>query len=341
VLSLKPRTSPHKPNGSPDEPIVQVKGLSIRYPVGRAGFWGQQRLFVHAVDDVSFEIRRGETLGLVGESGSGKTTTGRAVLRRLQPTAGTIRFKGQDITNVTGEPLRQLRRHMQLVFQDPYASLNPRMRVFDIVAEPLLVHGLVEHARDAEARVAELLALVGLREADMHRYPHAFSGGQRQRIGIARALALEPEFVVADEPVSALDVSIRAQVVNLLQDLQERLGLTYLFIAHDLSVVRHISHRVAIMYAGKIVEVGDRHAIYEDPKHPYTKALLSAVPIPDPKVETNRRRVILSGSPPDLVNPPFGCRFHTRCPIAVDRCATDPPPFEDKAPDHPAACWLA
>jgi peptide/nickel transport system ATP-binding protein len=312
----------------------------VHFPVGRAGFWGQHKLFVHAVDDVSFEIRRGETLGLVGESGSGKTTTGRAVLRRLVPTAGTIRFKGEDITKLVGEPLRRLRRGMQLVFQDPYASLNPRMRVFDIVAEPLLVHGLVKHARDAGDRVAELLTLVGLREADMQRYPHAFSGGQRQRVGIARALALEPEFIVADEPVSALDVSIRAQVVNLLQDLQERLGLTYLFIAHDLSVVRHISHRVAIMYAGKIVEVGDRDAIYEDPKHPYTKALLSAVPIPDPKVEASRRRVILSGSPPDLGNPPAGCRFHSRCPIAVGRCATDPPPFEDKAPHHPAACWL-
>jgi oligopeptide/dipeptide ABC transporter ATP-binding protein len=340
VLSLKPRESPHEPNGASDEPIVEVEGLSIHFPVGRAGFWGQQKLVVHAVDDVSFAIGRGETLGLVGESGSGKTTTGRAVLRRLKPTAGTIRFKGEDITNVTGEPLRNLRRNMQLVFQDPYASLNPRMRVFDIVAEPLLVHGLVKQVRDAEQRVAELLTLVGLREADMYRYPHAFSGGQRQRVGIARALALEPEFVVADEPVSALDVSVRAQVVNLLQDLQERLGLTYLFIAHDLSVVRHISHRVAIMYAGKIVEVGDRDAIYEDPKHPYTKALLSAVPIPDPKVEVNRRRVILSGSPPDLIDPPSGCRFHTRCPIAVDRCASDQPPLEDKARDHPAACWL-
>jgi oligopeptide/dipeptide ABC transporter ATP-binding protein len=263
------------------------------------------------------------------------------VLRRLEPTAGTIRFKGQDITKTTGEPLRALRRSMQLVFQDPYASLNPRMRVLDIVAEPLLVHGIVKQQRDAEERVAELLELVGLREADMYRYPHAFSGGQRQRVGIARALGLEPELIVADEPVSALDVSIRAQVVNLLQDLQERLGLTYLFIAHDLSVVRHISHRVAIMYAGKIVEVGDRHAIYEDPKHPYTRALLSAVPIPDPKVEVNRRRIILTGSPPDLVDPPSGCRFHTRCPIAVDHCATDAPPFQDKAPDHPAACWLA
>ena len=341
MLSLKPRSSPRRPDGASDEPIVQVQDLSVRFPVGRAGFWGQHKLFVHAVDDVSFEIRRGETLGLVGESGSGKTTTGRAVLRRLRPTAGTIRFKGQDITGVTGEPLRQLRRHMQLVFQDPYASLNPRMRVFDIVAEPLLVHRLVEQAGDAEERVAELLKLVGLREADMYRYPHAFSGGQRQRIGIARALALEPEFVVAGEPVAALDVSVRAQVVNLLQDLQERLGLTYLFIAHDLSVVRHISHRVAIMYAGKIVETGDRDAIYEDPKHPYTKALLSAVPIPDPKVEVARSRVILSGSPPDLITPPSGCRFHTRCPIAVDRCAGDPPPLEDKAPDHPAACWLA
>ena len=341
MLSLKPKGSPRKPGGPSDEPIVQVEGLSIHFPVGRAGFWGQHKLFVHAVDDVSFEVRRGETLGLVGESGSGKTTTGRAVLRRLEPTAGTIRFKGQDITNVTGEPLRHLRRSMQLVFQDPYASLNPRMRVFDIVAEPLLVHGVVKQSRDAEERVAELLELVGLREADMHRYPHAFSGGQRQRVGIARALALEPEFIVADEPVSALDVSIRAQVVNLLQDLQERLGLTYLFIAHDLSVVRHISHRVAIMYAGKIVELGDRDAIYEDPKHPYTKALLSAVPIPDPKLERKRKRIVLTGDVPSPVNPPSGCRFRTRCWKAQEICAAEEPALVDRGQGHPVACHFA
>ena len=332
--------SPREPGRSPAEPLLRVEGLSVRFPIGRAGFWGQDKLFVHAVDDVSFEIARGETLGLVGESGSGKTTTGRAVLRRVEPAAGRILFKGEDITGATGEPLRRLRRSMQLVFQDPYASLNPRMRILDIVGEPLLVHGEVRSLEAATERVAELLELVGLPANAMDRYPHAFSGGQRQRIGIARALALEPEFIVADEPVSALDVSIRAQVVNLLQDLQERLGLTYLFIAHDLSVVRHISHRVAIMYAGKIVEIGDRHAIYENPKHPYTRALLSAVPIPDPEVESRRHRIVLHGSPPDLIHPPGGCRFSSRCPIAVDRCATDPPPLEEKQPAHRAACWL-
>jgi oligopeptide/dipeptide ABC transporter ATP-binding protein len=340
VRSPQLTESPREPGRSPGEPLLRVEGLSVRFPIGRAGFWGQDRLFVHAVDDVSFEIARGETLGLVGESGSGKTTTGRAVLRRVEPAAGRIFFNGEDITATTGEPLRRLRRGMQLVFQDPYASLNPRMRILDIVAEPLLVHGLVRSIEDATDRVAELLELVGLPANAMERYPHAFSGGQRQRIGIARALALEPEFIVADEPVSALDVSIRAQVVNLLQDLQERLGLTYLFIAHDLSVVRHISHRVAIMYAGRIVEIGDRHAIYEDPKHPYTRALLSAVPIPDPEVESRRRRIVLQGTPPDLIHPPSGCRFHSRCPIAVDRCATDSPPLEEKQPGHRAACWL-
>jgi oligopeptide/dipeptide ABC transporter ATP-binding protein len=332
---------PQKPGHSTAEPLLRVEGLTVRFPIGRAGFWGQQRLFVHAVEDVSFEIHPGETLGLVGESGSGKTTTGRAVLRRIQPAAGRIHFKGEDITGVTGERLRQLRRSMQLVFQDPYASLNPRMKVLDIVAEPLLVHGLVGSVDAAADRVAELLGLVGLPADVMYRYPHAFSGGQRQRIGIARALALEPSLIVADEPVSALDVSIRAQVVNLLQDLQERLGLAYLFIAHDLSVVRHISHRVAIMYAGKIVETGDRHAIYEDPKHPYTKALLSAVPIPDPRVELQRRRIVLAGTMPDLIHPPAGCRFHTRCPIAEPRCSDEQPPLEPKQPGHHAACWLS
>jgi peptide/nickel transport system ATP-binding protein len=271
---------------------------------------------VHAVDDVSFEIRRGETLGLVGESGSGKTTTGRAILRRVSITAGRIWFKGRDITGLRGEELRRLRRDMQLVFQDPYASLNPRMRVLDIVAEPLLVHGLVRRIEDAEDRVVELLELVGLPVDAVERYPHAFSGGQRQRIGIARALALEPDLIVADEPVSALDVSIRAQVVNLMQDLQERLGLTYLFIAHDLSVVRHISHRIAVMYAGKLVELADRDEIYRDPRHPYTRALLSAVPIPDPRVQRARSSAVLRGEIPNPVQPPTGCRFHTRCPIA-------------------------
>lgn len=325
---------------SEPEPLVRVEHLTIRFPVGRSGFWGQHRSFVHAVDDVSFEIRPGETLGLVGESGSGKTTTGRAVLRRLPLTAGRIVFRGQDITNVEGEELRRIRRHMQLVFQDPYASLNPRMSVLDIVAEPLMVHGLVTRPEQAREKVVELLELCGLPADAVSRYPHAFSGGQRQRIGIARALALEPQFIVADEPVSALDVSIRAQVVNLLQELQERLGLAYLFIAHDLSVVRHISQRIAIMYAGKIVEMADRDAIYDHPQHPYTEALLSAVPIPDPPLQRTRRRIMLTGEIPNPISPPPGCRFHTRCPIVVDRCRVDAPPFEDKGNEQFAACWL-
>ena len=327
-------------SGNGSEPLVRVDDLTVRFPAGRAGFWGQEKLFLHAVEGVSFEIERGETLGLVGESGCGKSTTARAILRRVPLTSGRIRFAGQDITEVEGETLRQLRKGMQLVFQDPYASLNPRLRVLEIIAEPLLVHGEIKKLREAEDRVAELLELVGLPPEYMFRYPHAFSGGQRQRINIARALSLEPDFVVADEPVSALDVSIRAQVVNLLQDIHERLGITYLFIGHDLSVVRHISHRIAVMYAGKIVEVGTRDEIYENPKHPYTQALLSAVPIPDPRIEATRKRISISGAFPDLLRPPGGCRFHTRCPIAVERCSDEEPPLESKNGAHRAACWL-
>jgi oligopeptide/dipeptide ABC transporter ATP-binding protein len=325
-------------NGS--DPLVRVQDLTIHFPAGRAGFWGKP-LTLHAVEGVNLEIFKGETLGLVGESGSGKTTVGRAILRQLQPTAGRVEFKGQDITNVSGEPLRKLRQSMQLVFQDPYASLNPRLRELEIIAEPLYVHGKIKKIRDGAERVAELLDLVGLPVQVMFRYPYAFSGGQRQRINIARALSLEPDLIIADEPVSALDVSIRAQVVNLFQDLQERLGLTYLFIGHDLSVVRHISHRIALMYAGKMVELGDRDEIYEDPKHPYTKALLSAVPIPDPRIGSARKRIEIEGPFPDLIRPPTGCRFHTRCPIAVERCEHDEPPLEEKAGrGHRAACWL-
>jgi peptide/nickel transport system ATP-binding protein len=317
-----------------------VDGLTIHFPVGRTGFWGGTIQVVHAVENVSFSIAPGETLGLVGESGSGKTTVGRAVLRRITPTSGTIRFRGKDITPVTGEQLRQLRRHMQLVFQDPYASLNPRMNILELVAEPLLVHGLVNKVEDARSQVGELLAKCGLPLDAMDRYPHAFSGGQRQRIGIARALALQPDFIVADEPVSALDVSVRAQVVNLLQDLQRDFGLTYLFIAHDLSVVRHISHRIAILYSGKLVEMAPSVDVYDRPLHPYTEALLSSVPIPDPPLQRQRRRIVLYGEIPNPLDPPPGCRFQTRCPIAEDRCRQEEPPLVEKAPGHFAACWL-
>jgi peptide/nickel transport system ATP-binding protein len=325
------------PNGAP---LVDVEDLTIRFPVGRSGFWGRTILEVHAVEDVSLSIARGETLGLVGESGSGKTTTGRAILRRIPPTAGTIRFDGRDISTVSGEQLRKLRRHMQLVFQDPYASLNPRMSVLELVAEPLVVHRVAKNPQAAREQVADLLGRCGLPPDAIDRHPHAFSGGQRQRIGIARALALRPDFIVADEPVSALDVSVRAQVVNLLQDLQRDLGLTYLFIAHDLSVVRHISHRIAIMYAGRLVELAPADRIYDDPKHPYTEALLSSVPIPDPAVQRQRQRIVLSGEIPNPISPPPGCRFQTRCPLVEERCRHEVPPLEEKAPGHLAACFV-
>ena len=321
------------------EPLVKVEKLTVHFDAGRSGFWGQKRLMIHAVDDVSFEIFPGETLGLVGESGSGKSTTGRAILRRIRPVSGKIYFQGRDITLMDEEGLRPLRRHMQLVFQDPYASLNPRMRIVDIVAEPLIVHGVVRSTREVVDKVAELLKRVGLPPDAGGRYPHAFSGGQRQRIGIARALALSPEFIVADEPVSALDVSIRAQVVNLMQDLQTEFGLTYFFIAHDLAVVRHISHRIAIMYAGKIVEIAGRDAIYQSAIHPYTEALLSAVPVPDPKIQKARRRISYSGEVPNPLSPPPGCRFQSRCPYESERCRKEDPLLLERRPGHRAACW--
>ena len=323
-----------------DEPLLRIENLRVHYGGDREGFWGRQRNKVHAVDDISFEIRRGETFGLVGESGSGKTTTGRAILRRVPITGGEIRYNGQLITTVEGRDLRSLRRNMQAVSQNPYGSLNPRWKVLDIVAEPLVVHKIVRSAKHARDRVVELLELTGLSADDLYKYPHAFSGGQRQRIAIARAIALEPEFIVADEPVSALDVSIQAQVVNLLQDLQERLNLTYLFIAHDLAVVRHISHRIGIMYAGKLVEIAEGDAVYESPIHPYTEALLSAVPNPNPAMERQRVRMVLSGELPSPTNPPPGCRFQTRCPIAQDKCRIAEPPLETKVDEHLAACWF-
>ena len=319
--------------------LVKADGISVHFHAGRSGFWGQNRLTVHAVENVSLEIFPGETLGLVGESGSGKTTTGRAILRRMPVVKGHIWFQGNDITKIKDEELRRLRRHMQLVFQDPYSSLNPRMRIVDIVAEPLLVHGIAKNKRDAVDQVVDLLQLVGLPADAASRYPHAFSGGQRQRVGIARALALKPEFIVADEPVSALDVSIQAQIINLMQDLQQKLGLTYLFIAHDLTVVRHISHRIAIMYAGRIVEVADRNTIYENHIHPYTEALLSAVPLPDPKVQKQRKRIICFGEPPNPLKLPKGCVFQPRCSYATEKCKVEDPILVERTPKHLVACW--
>jgi oligopeptide transport system ATP-binding protein len=319
--------------------LVVVRDLKKYFPI-TAGLLQQKVGDVKAVDGIDFDIRRGETLGLVGESGSGKTTAGRVILRLTDATAGSITFDGREITNLSRSELRPLRKEMQIIFQDPYASLNPRMTVGDIIKEPLQIHGLAS-GKEAERRVQELLSMVGLQPYHANRYPHEFSGGQRQRVGIARALAVDPKFIVADEPVSALDVSIQAQVINLLQDLQKQLGLTFLFIAHDLSVVRHISNRVAVMYVGKIIEIADRERLYANPLHPYTQALLSAIPIPDPNAERRRKRIILTGDIPSPVNPPSGCRFHTRCPIAFERCSVEVPAFNLYEDGHRAAChWV-
>jgi oligopeptide transport system ATP-binding protein len=279
-------------------------------------------------------------LGLVGESGCGKSTTGRAILQLHRPTEGNVIFEGKDLTQTKGEDLRKMRRRMQMIFQDPYASLNPRMTVGSIIGEPLEVHGLGSSKKERQERVQELLKTVGLNPVFVNRYPHEFSGGQRQRIGIARALAVNPAFVVCDEPISALDVSIQAQIINLLEDLQDELGLTYLFIAHDLSVVRHISDRIAVMYLGKVVELADRDELYRDPRHPYTQALLSAVPIPDPEIERRRQRIILEGDVPSPANPPKGCHFNTRCPRVMDICRDKEPPFKDYGGGHHVACFL-
>jgi oligopeptide/dipeptide ABC transporter ATP-binding protein len=323
----------------PAPDLVEVRDLYKYFPIN-AGLLSRHVGDVKAVDGIDFTIRRGETLGLVGESGSGKTTAGRVVLRLLPATKGEVLFEGRSVLDLGRGDGRRLRKEMQIIFQDPYASLNPRMTVGDIIGEPLAIHELAKGA-DAEARVRELLRLVGLQPYHANRYPHEFSGGQRQRIGIARALAVNPKFIVADEPVSALDVSIQAQVINLLEDLQEQFGLTYLFIAHDLSVVRHISTRVAVMYVGKIVEIADRNDLYENPLHPYTRALLSAIPIPDPSAGARRKRILLTGDIPSPVNPPSGCRFHTRCPVAFDRCKVEVPPLRTYAPNHVAAChWV-
>jgi peptide/nickel transport system ATP-binding protein len=319
--------------------LISVRGLVKYFPIN-AGIFSRHVGDVKAVDGIDFDIKRGETLGLVGESGSGKTTAGRVLLRLTPATAGSVDFEGRNVLELGRNELRSLRKEMQIIFQDPYASLNPRMTVGDIIREPLGIHHIA-HGKDAERRTQELLSLVGLQPYHANRYPHEFSGGQRQRIGIARALAVNPKFIVCDEPVSALDVSIQAQVINLLADLQQQLGLTYLFIAHDLSVVRHISNRVAVMYVGKLVELADRDQLYLNPLHPYTQALLSAIPIPDPSVEARRKRIILTGDVPSPVNPPSGCRFHTRCPVAFDRCKVEIPAFTEYEPGHRAAChWV-
>jgi oligopeptide transport system ATP-binding protein len=322
------------------EVLLEVRDLVKHFPVG-GGFFKRAEGTVRAVDGVSFSLRRGETLGLVGESGCGKTTTGRCILQLERPTSGQIVFEGTDLATHSEKQLRELRRHMQVIFQDPYSSLNPRMTIGQILAEPLKVHRLASGKAAREKRIQELLTQVGLLPQHAQRYPHQLSGGQRQRVGIARALAMEPSLIICDEPVSALDVSIQAQIINLLEELQSRLGLTYLFIAHDLSVVRHISDRVVVMYLGKVVEVADRQTLYEAPLHPYTRALLSAVPIPDPKLEATRERTVLRGEIPSPLTPPGGCVFHTRCPIAEARCSAEIPQLREIQPGHWGACHLA
>jgi oligopeptide transport system ATP-binding protein len=323
----------HPPNGA----LLQVRHLKMYFPLTQGILIQRRKGWVRAVDDVTFHIARGETLGLVGESGCGKSTTGRAILHLYRPTAGEVLLDGQDLTRLGSGALRRMRRRMQMIFQDPYASLNPRMTVGNIIAEPLEIHRLAR-GKAKQERVHELLRMVGLNPYFANRYPHEFSGGQRQRIGIARALAVEPQLIICDEPISALDVSIQAQIINLLEELQAQLGLTYLFIAHDLSVVRHISNRVAVMYVGKLVELAQRDALYERPLHPYTRALLSAVPVPDPRVERHRQRIILKGDPPSPVTPPPACRFNPRCEYAQQICREVEPALEEVQPGHWVAC---
>ena len=324
-----------------DDILLDVRGLKMYFPVTSGMLFQKTVGQIKAVDDVSFFVKRGETLGLVGESGCGKSTLGRSILQFYKPTAGEVRFEGIDLTEIGREEMRRMRRRMQVVFQDPYSSLNPRMTAGDFVSEPMIVHKTVTQKAELRERTAELFRVVGLNPYMVHRYPHEFSGGQRQRIGIARALALNPSFVVCDEPVSALDVSIQAQVINLLEELQEQFNLTYLFIAHDLSVVRHIADRIAVMYLGHIVEVASGEELYDNPLHPYTQALLSAVPIPDPRIEARRQRTILKGEIPSPLNPPAGCVFHTRCPIMDESCKAAVPELLELSPGHWVACIKA
>ncbi|MCI8652721.1 MAG: ATP-binding cassette domain-containing protein [Angelakisella sp.] len=323
------------------EPILEVRHLVKHFPIYKGALRKKQVGKVHAVDDVSFSIAQGETLGLVGESGCGKSTTARTIVRLQDPTSGEVLFRGTDLSTLKGGEMRRMRQNIQMIFQDPYASLNPRMRVGEVLREPLMEHGITRDRGELDRRVKRMLELVGLDPQFENRFPHEFSGGQRQRIGIARALMLEPSLIICDEPISALDVSVQAQIVNLLEDLQRELGLSYLFVAHDLSMIRHISHRVAIMYLGALVEVGDCGDIYQSPLHPYTQAFLSAVPVPDPAVQKERGRVSLEGEIPSAIAPPSGCRFRTRCRHACPRCAETRPEMRELSPGHWVACHLA
>jgi len=321
-----------------DDTILEVKDLVKHFPMG-GGFFGQNKQVVHAVNGINFKVRKGETLGIVGESGCGKSTAGRTIIRLYEPTSGQIIFEGQDVTKAEGNDLLNLRRQMQMIFQDPYASLNPRMTVGDIIGEGLDIHKLATGQIRTD-RIYELLEVIGLNPEHGNRFPHEFSGGQRQRIGIARALSVKPRLIICDEPISALDVSIQAQIVNMLEELQEKMGLTYLFIAHDLSMVKHISHRIAVMYLGRIIELADSFELYKNPQHPYTQALLSSIPIPDPRVEATRKRIVVQGTVPSPIDPPSGCYFRTRCPHAMAVCAEQVPQLKELGGNHVAACHL-